>query len=342
MVFRLRVSTFVLDNADMSPTPSRSSPETPESPPAAAHGIAEVERETGLGKDTLRVWERRYGFPTPERDAQGERRYDDAQLQRLRLIRRLLDAGHRPGQVVPLPLEALQALGGQPPAGRRPRARHARAAQARSALDPSWLALVLAHRTDALRAGLQQQMLARGLLATLQEVVAPLAAQVGEAWARGELSVFQEHLFTDTVEAALREATAALAPGAAAPAHPPRVLLTTLPGEQHTLGLLMAQAVLALQRCDTVMLGPDTPVAEIAEAARRLSIDVVALGTSRQAQPRALRSGLQALRAVLPPAVALWVGGPVQALLGSRPPPGVDAVARLDGLPALVDAWRQT
>ena len=53
--------------------------------------IAEVERETGLAKDTLRVWERRYGFPTPERDAQGERRYDEAQVQRLRWIKRLLD-----------------------------------------------------------------------------------------------------------------------------------------------------------------------------------------------------------------------------------------------------------
>ncbi|MBQ0945224.1 MerR family transcriptional regulator [Ideonella sp. 4Y16] len=328
----------------MPPMSTRSSPDAPERPPAATHGIADVVRETGLGKDTLRVWERRYGFPTPERDAQGERRYDEAQLQRLRLIRRLLDAGHRPGQVVPLPVAELQALCGQPPAGRRPRARHARAAQVAAqslgALDPSWLALVQAHRTDALRAGLQQQMLARGLLATLQEVVAPLAAQVGEAWSRGELSVFQEHLFTDTVEASLREATAALAPGAAAPARPPRVLLTTLPGEQHTLGLLMAQAALALQRCETVMLGPDTPVAEIAEATRRLAVDVVALGTSRLAQPRALRSGLQSLRTALPPAVGLWVGGPVQALLGPRPPQGVQAVARLDELPALVEAWR--
>ena len=51
-------------------------------------GIAAVERDTGLGKDTLRVWERRYGFPKPERDAQGERAYPLAQVQRLRLLRR--------------------------------------------------------------------------------------------------------------------------------------------------------------------------------------------------------------------------------------------------------------
>ena len=51
----------------------------------AAVSIAAVERETGLSKDTLRVWERRYGFPTPARDGKGERVYSSAQLERLRL-----------------------------------------------------------------------------------------------------------------------------------------------------------------------------------------------------------------------------------------------------------------
>ena len=29
--------------------------------------IGAVERDTGIGRDTLRIWERRYGFPVPER-----------------------------------------------------------------------------------------------------------------------------------------------------------------------------------------------------------------------------------------------------------------------------------
>ena len=60
--------------------------------------IAAVERDTGIGKDTLRVWERRYGFPQPGRDNFGERSYPLAQVEKLRIIKRLLDAGHRPGQ----------------------------------------------------------------------------------------------------------------------------------------------------------------------------------------------------------------------------------------------------
>ena len=87
----------------------------PASPPSLT--IAEVARETGLGKDTLRVWERRYGFPVPQRDAQGERLYSADDVERLRLIRRLMLQGGRPGQLVSLPLDALrQRLSAAPPA----------------------------------------------------------------------------------------------------------------------------------------------------------------------------------------------------------------------------------
>jgi len=64
--------------------------------------IAAVERETGLSKDTLRVWERRYDFPRPRRDAQGDRLYPEDQVARLRTVKRLMDRGMRPGRLLGL------------------------------------------------------------------------------------------------------------------------------------------------------------------------------------------------------------------------------------------------
>ena len=55
--------------------------------------IGTVERATGIGRDTLRIWERRYGFPKPVRNEKGERIYSESQLRRLQRIRRLLDQG---------------------------------------------------------------------------------------------------------------------------------------------------------------------------------------------------------------------------------------------------------
>ena len=63
-----------------------------------SYSISAVERDTGIGRDTLLIWERRYGYPGPVRGHKGERRY---WLQRLQLIQRLLDQGMRPGKIVP-------------------------------------------------------------------------------------------------------------------------------------------------------------------------------------------------------------------------------------------------
>ncbi len=82
------------------------------STPSSARGlpIAAVERDTGLSKDTLRVWERRYGFPQPTRDANGERVYPSEQVDKLRLLKRLMDQGHRPGKLAERTFDQLQAL----------------------------------------------------------------------------------------------------------------------------------------------------------------------------------------------------------------------------------------
>jgi len=80
------------------------------SDPTTSLSIASVERDTGLSKDTLRVWERRYGFPLPLRDHLGERAYPIEQVEKLRMIKRLLDAGHRPGRIVMLGVDELQRL----------------------------------------------------------------------------------------------------------------------------------------------------------------------------------------------------------------------------------------
>src|SRR5437667_8806904 len=72
--------------------------------------ISAVERETGLSKDVLRMWERRYGFPKPSRDDNGERQYSAAEVAKLRAIKRLMDVGMRPGKIIRATLDELNAL----------------------------------------------------------------------------------------------------------------------------------------------------------------------------------------------------------------------------------------
>ncbi len=308
--------------------------------------IAAVERDTGLSKDTLRVWERRYGFPRPGRDAAGDRVYPQEQVQRLQAIRRLLDAGHRPGRVVALAPEALQALAEAAPlsaSGKRAAAvRSARSVQSLStAPDPALvegcLTLIARHDVHQLRRALAQDVLRLGLVAFVTQLVAPLNVAVGEAWIQGRFRVFEEHLYTECITGVLRQAIAGIAPPQGRGA--PRVLLTTIPHEPHALGLLMAEALLALEGCHCMSLGTQTPLGDIVRAAQMHDADVVALSFTAVLAAPAVLAALRDLRRQLPARTALWVGGACPALY-QRPLAGVLALSDIGVLPAEVARWR--
>src|SRR5688572_30933777 len=72
--------------------------------------IREVVRITGLRREQLYMWQRRYNFPAPLRDAFGDRVYPPDQVARLKLIKQLLSEGWRAGAVVPLAESALQSM----------------------------------------------------------------------------------------------------------------------------------------------------------------------------------------------------------------------------------------
>jgi DNA-binding transcriptional MerR regulator/methylmalonyl-CoA mutase cobalamin-binding subunit len=293
--------------------------------------IAAVERDTGLSKDTLRVWERRYGFPQPLRDANGERVYPQDQVDKLRLIKRLMDQGHRPGKIAECSMEQLQALA---EAGNG----SDRAAAVESPADDvlrEFLGLVTAHRVDDLRRDLARLTVKVGLARFVTEVMAPLTALVGDRWARGELAIFEEHLYTESVQAVLRNAIASIPH----PGDSPRVLLTTVPQEPHGLGVLMAEAMFALEGARCISLGVRTPVMEIVRGAQSQGVDIVALSFSPVVNPYQVIESLKELRTQLPATVDLWAGG-TSPVLHRRPPAGVRVIGGLPDVGPAIAAWR--
>ena len=258
--------------------------------------IASVERETGLSKDTLRVWERRYGFPTPDRDSNGERLYAPAQVQRLTQIKRLMDRGHRPGKLLALDDAALVALDETRPS--------VMATSSVLQLD-NWMHLVKTHDSEALQRQFYREMAKRGLAGFVQDIVAPLIARVGEAWSRNELGIFEEHLFSQHLEKMFRTVLANMSPLHGSP----RVLLTTLSGEEHTMGLLMVEALMVVEDVYPVLLGPQTPIDEIVRAAQIKQVDAVCLSFSSAYSSTLSAQGLRDLRQMLPAGIELWAGG---------------------------------
>lgn len=307
--------------------------------------ISAVERETGLSKDTLRVWERRYNFPLPRRDESGERSYPPEQVERLRLIKRLIDHGHRPGKLVGADESVLRHMAAHPST------RETVAAGLEDDVDDGleevrddllhYVALCKAHRIDELRRELTQSLLRVGLHRFVTDVVAPLTTMIGRHWANGHLAVFEEHLYTESVQTVMRSAISAIPPpdSQAGSISRPRILLATVPHELHGLGLLMSEAIFVLEGARCISLGVHTPVTEIAQAAKVQAADIVALSFSVSARPTQVLTALADLIAELPPSIEIWAGGR-SAALRRRTPARVKAL-NLDDIPAALAEWRR-
>ena len=303
----------------------------------APRSIAAVERDTGLTKDTLRVWERRYGFPNPGRDEFGERLYPIDQVDKLRVLRRLMDAGHRPGKLIHLPMHALLLLGRQErlPASAAPAQT---AAASLTAPDVGeFLALIRSRQPEVLRRSLAQALLRLGLERFVFDVAAPLARLIGEVWPRDEFESFDERLSIESLQTVMRGALASIStPGA-----PPTVMLTTVPGEPHGLGLLMSESLLSLQGCRCLSLGVQTPLWDAVLAARAHRADVLALSFSSALNAAQVVDSLAELREMLPATIGIWAGGDSPALRRHRLA-GVEVLAGLHEIAPQIARWRLT
>jgi DNA-binding transcriptional MerR regulator/methylmalonyl-CoA mutase cobalamin-binding subunit len=266
-------------------------------------GIAAVERDTGLGKDTLRVWERRYGFPQPLRDACGERIYPADQVEHLRLIKRLMDGGQRPGALLRQPMADLSQQCAEAPA------------KVGADETADWVIPLLKSRdVDHLRAEFAQRLARDGLERFVIETVPALNRRIGDGWMTGEIAIFEEHLYTELMQNQLRSFIHALG----SRGKRPQVLLTTVKEEEHLLGLLMVEALLAANGAWCLSLGAQTPVADIVNAARATTTDIVALSFSGAYPWRKARDTLLELRAALPASTELWAGGNALAGRGRK------------------------
>ena len=287
----------------------------------AGQPIAVVEQETGVPKDLLRQWERRYGFPAPSRDEAGDRRYSADEIRKLKVIKRLIERGRRPSTLIHLSLEGLQAL-------------EREQLQVDLQQMSLFIPMLQAHDAQGLRDWLQLRLNTQGLRRFVLETVVEANQAVGMAWAQGLLAVHEEHFYTQQVQNLLRIAVTPLLH-----ANPPRVLLCTLPAEPHGLGLLMVECLLALKGCQTLPYGVEMPLEEVAAAVCHRRADVLALSFSLSFTPDAVLPQIQALRPLLPTETEIWLGG--QGVLpGQAWPESVWHLPRLVDVETQVDIWR--
>lgn len=207
--------------------------------------ISEAADRTGLSVHRLRQWERRYGFPDPERTEGGHRRYREADLRALRTVKALVDDGVQPKAAIRRyrsPAETADTPGALA-----------------DALTEAMLDTDFEEAADVLSRAHQLHPVG----AVLDDVVAPALRRLGERWASGAGTIGEEHAATAFLRSQLGQLDALYGTSGHA-----EVLVATPPRERHEVGALMAAIRLERHGTPTLYLGADLPVDALAMSVR--------------------------------------------------------------------------
>jgi MerR family transcriptional regulator, light-induced transcriptional regulator len=228
---------------------------------AARFRIGELSYRVGVSPDVLRAWEKRYRLLRPSRSKGGYRLYTERDEWRVRLMQQQLWSG----------LSAAQAA---QQVARIERERNLRDASIET---PSQLARQLASSLEAFDEDHAHELLDRlfglhGLERAIREALMPYLRQLGERWARRQVSIAQEHFASRLIEGRLL----ALARGwNKGPGR--RAVLACPPGEQHTLPLVSFGLILRSRGWRNIYLGAETPPSTVQMAADTVAADVIVM-----------------------------------------------------------------
>lgn len=243
-------------------------------PDVPLYNIQAVSAATNVPTITLRSWERRYGVPKPKRDAKGYRLYSRRDIAVTQWLREQVERGVGISRAVNM----LQSAPASPAADRE-----------RSVLDvPSLRARLLQGVVNLDEAGIWRVM-AEGLMVAPVEEVAievmqPVLYEIGDLWARGEITVTTEHVGSNV----LRSQIAQLVRLSPAPIRPVTAMVACAPGELHDIGPLMLTLFLRRRGISVIYGGasvePDDFIADV----RRVQPQVVCLSASTVESARSL------------------------------------------------------
>ncbi len=247
------------------------------------YNLKAVLDETGVAADTLRVWERRYGVPMPQRTRGGHRLYSERDVQMIKWLLARRAEGLSISRAVKR-WNTLSAAGEDPLAEAAARERlNSQAALA--AVRQDWLAACRDFNEVAAEAALDRAFAVESPETVATEVVLRGLREVGGEWHSGKVTVQQEH-FTSMLAMRCFHDLIAAAPK---PDRPATAVLACPPTELHSLPLLYLNLMLRRRGWNAIFLGADVPVDHLEETTRKAGAALVVMGAQRLYTAVALR-----------------------------------------------------
>lgn len=225
----------------------------------AYYNLKAVLKQTGLKADTLRAWERRYGLPSPRRSEGGHRLYSRREIETIKWLIARQEEGLSISRAVDL-WEQIRTAGRDPLIESPPDTTAAAPVlvmgETVAELRQEWTAACLAYDERLAEQVLAQAFALYSPETVALEVLQKAASHLGDAWARGEITVQQEHFCSGLAVRRLQ----ALIMGTPPPSRPGRILIACPPHEEHVISLLVLTFLLRRRGRGVIYLGANVPL----------------------------------------------------------------------------------
>jgi methanogenic corrinoid protein MtbC1 len=267
--------------------------------------IGALSRISGVGIETLRNWERRYGFPKPIRLDSGHRRYPSDMVSRLRLVRRSIELGFKPSYAVLAPAEELEGLVREAEREMRNNRESSSTRDETKQEITEWMET--ASRLDAysFEVILRRAWSQYGARDFIVKLAVPFLEQVGKRWFEQRFSVAHEHFTSENLINLLSAQWRPISKQATTG----KAVVANLENEYHHIGIHMASVFLALNDFEVIFLGPNTPVDDIILTAKKPGVVTTVIGLSETTNVERAERSLRKLRAAIPASITVVIGG---------------------------------
>lgn len=243
--------------------------------------VNEVEERIKVPASTLRQWERRYGFPKPERSDAGYRLYSEHDLENIRVMKRHIADGIPASRAA----ELVKRLHPMPSGPRSLTEIRGELVDALTSFDEA--------RADAL---LSEAHTLHTVDAVMAELMQGVVTDIGELWHDGKVNIATEHFASSYIQGRLRSLLNITANIRSAPA----VVVACAPTEQHELGSLILSVTLRRAGYRVYYVGANTPVKDLRDMAKQLRAVGVLVSASTAESMQQLLSNRDYLAGIAP------------------------------------------
>ncbi len=212
--------------------------------------ISDLENLTGVKAHTIRIWEQRYKVLTPLRTETNIRYYDDEQLRKLLNVVSLMNAGNKISAISKFSEKELNEKVAEIVSANGGGAKE-------EMLINQMISAGLTYDEVLFDRAFSNAILSFGIMTAYKKIFYPMLIKIGLLWTITQLKPSQEHFISNLIKQKMFAAIDALNP----PTNKQMRWLLFLPeGEEHDLGLLIANYGLRAKGYKVFYLGTNVPL----------------------------------------------------------------------------------